>query len=218
MRTRKQFVFIVVVLAVMGFTAITPVPANAATLDPVTFSQDLYSLVLQGNDLLASMSRITLTSLALSTQLVQLESSVSDYLLKVGTVYKAVAAAVDTTTFSITNDMLISLQALSSISASLSSGLLSFSQTITTLAPITALSTLQASMEAMLALSADIGTMADRILEMADNILLMADNIGLMADRILATQVIQSDNVKVVTDAMLQSQKNTILLIAVFKL
>lgn len=215
----RKFLLPGVVIVVMLFGMAAPVvPADAATLDPVKFSQDLYTLVLQGNDLVAAMSKITLTTLNMATQLTQFESSVSTYLLNVGAVYKTVTAAVDTSTFSITNDMLTSLQALAGISASLSTGLQSFSQTVATLAPITVFTTLQTSMNAMLALSADIGTMADRILEMADNILLMADNIGLMADRILATQVIQSDNLKVVTDAMLQSQENAILLIAVFNL
>ena len=114
--------------------------------------------------------------------------------------------------------MLVPLQTLATITASLGSGLLTLSMSTVTLASSTGLTTLDSSMTAMLRLSDDIGTMADRILEMADKILIMADNIGLMADRILATQVIQSDNLKVVVDAALQSQQNTILLIAVFKL
>ena len=55
-------------------------------------------------------------------------------------------------------------------------------------------STLDVSTDSILALSADIGIMADRILEMADLILAMADNIGLTADQIIATQTLQSTN------------------------
>lgn len=194
------------------------VPAQAATLDTVKLTQDLNSLVLQGDDLVAAMTKITLSPLTMSTQLTTLETSAAAYLKNVGTVYQTVANALGTSVFSVTNEMLVPLQTLATITASLGSGLLALSQSTVTLAASTSFSTLQSSMTAMLRLSDDIGMMADRILEMADKILIMADNIGLMADRILATQVIQSDNLSVVVDAVLQSQENTILLIATFRL
>lgn len=194
------------------------VPAQAATLDTVKLTQDLNSLVLQGDDLVAAMTKITLSPLTMSTQLTTLETSAAAYLKNVGTVYQTVANALGTSVFSVTNEMLVPLQTLATITASLGSGLLALSQSTVTLSASTSFSTLQSSMTAMLRLSDDIGMMADRILEMADKILIMADNIGLMADRILATQVIQSDNLSVVVDAVLQSQENTILLIATFRL
>ena len=208
----------IIFLAVILITGLAAVPAHAATLDPVKLTQDLNTLVLQGNDLVAAMNKIVLSPLTMSTQLTTLETSAAAYLKNVGTVYQTVAAAIGTSTFSVTNEMLVPLQTLATITASLGSGLLTLSISTVTLAPSTGLTTLDSSMTAMLRLSDDIGTMADRIVEMADKILIMADNIGLMADRILATQVIQSDNLKVVVDAALQSQQNTILLIAVFKL
>ncbi len=52
--------------------------------------------------------------------------------------------------------------------------------------------TLKDGMTAMLQLSDDIGTRADRIGEMSDKILVMSDNIGVMADRILVSQQLQS--------------------------
>ena len=211
---RISIIFFAVIL-ITGFAA---VPAHSATLDPVKLTQDLNTLVLQGNDLVAAMNKIVLSPLTMSTQLTTLETSAAAYLKNVGSVYQAVAAAVGTSTFSVTNEMLVPLQTLATITASLGSGLLTLSISTVTLAPSTGLTTLDSSMTAMLRLSDDIGTMADRIVEMADKILIMADNIGLMADRILATQVIQSDNLKVVVDAALQSQQNTILLIAAFNL
>jgi hypothetical protein len=208
----------VIFFAVILITGLAAVPAQSATLDPVKLTQDLNTLVLQGDDLVAAMSKITLTPLTMSTQLSTIETSAAAYLKNVGTVYQTVANAVETSTFSVTNEMLVPLQTLATITASLGSGFLVLSQSTVTLASSTSLTTLQSSMAAMLRLSDDIGMMADRILEMADKILIMADNIGLMADRILATQVIQSDNLKVVVDAVLQSQQNSILLIAMFKL
>ncbi len=193
-------------------------PAHSANLDPIKLAQDLNLLVLQGNDLVAEMSKTVLTPLTMSTQLGRLESSTATYLKNVGTVYRSIANAVDSSTLSLTNEVLVPLQTLGAISASLSSGLLVLSQSTVSLAAITGLSSLQSSMATMLRLSDDIGVMANRILEMADKILIMADNIGLMADRILATQVIQSSNLRVVTDAILQTQQNTILLIATFNL
>lgn len=215
-RTRDKIC--IMFFAAILFTGLAAVPAQSAVLDTVKLTQDLNSLVLQGNDLVAAMSKITLTSSTMSTQLTTIETSAAAYLKNVGTVYQTVANAVGTSTFSVTNEMLVPLQTLATITASLGSGLLTLSQSTVTLAAGTSLTTLQSSMAAMLRLSDDIGMMADRILEMADKILIMADNIGLMADRIIATQVIQSDNLKVVVDAVLQSQQNTILLIALFKL
>lgn len=218
MYTRARNRISILFLAATLLVGIAVLPAHSATLDPIKLTQDLNTLVLQGNDLVAAMNKITLTPLTMSTLLASLESSSATYLANVGTVYKAVANAVGTSTFSVTNEMLVPLQALATITASLGEGLQALSQSTVLLAATTSFTTLQSSMAAMLRLSDDIGMMADRILEMADKILIMADNIGLMADRILATQIIQSDNLQVVVDAVLQSQQNAIMLIAMFKL
>jgi len=218
MLTKSKKRILTIVLSVVLLAGLGAVPATAATLDPVKFTQDLNTLVLQGNDLVASLSKITLTPFTMNSQLSSLALSTKTYLTNVGAVYKTVSGAVDTSTISMTNDMLVPLQALSSITASLGSGVFMLSQSIVTLAPSTSLATLDSSLTSLLRLSDDIGTMADRILEMADKILIMADNIGSMADKILATQVIQSNNLAVVTDAVLRSQQNVILLIAAFNL
>lgn len=73
---------------------------------------------------------------------------------------------------------------------------------------------IRSGLVAMLQLSRDIGTMADRILEMGDRILAMADNIGAMADRILATQRIQSANLAATQAALLVTQQNMVTLTA----
>lgn len=77
--------------------------------------------------------------------------------------------------------------------------------------------TLLDGITAMLQLSDDIGTMADRIGEMADNILVMADNIGEMADRILVTQDLQGQNVALTMDAILQTQSNVLAVVSVIE-
>ena len=49
-----------------------------------------------------------------------------------------------------------------------------------------------------------------------DKILLMADNIGILSERILATQIIQGENLQRVTDANLQTQTNSLILANLF--
>lgn len=68
--------------------------------------------------------------------------------------------------------------------------------------------------QAMLQLSTDIGSMADRIGEMADRIVATEELIGDMADRIVLTQQIQSQNLDVIQQNILKAQENfnTILL------
>ena len=61
---------------------------------------------------------------------------------------------------------------------------------------------------AMLRLSDDIGTMADRIGEMADRIVATELQIGVMADRILETQSLQNVNVAMTQANLLKAQEN----------
>lgn len=75
--------------------------------------------------------------------------------------------------------------------------------------------TIKSGLDAMLQLSSDIGSMADRIGLMADKILLMSDNIGTMADRILETQRIQSENLALTHNTILQTQTNMLELVSV---
>ncbi len=187
-----------------------------AALNPANFTDDLNQLVVDGNLLLASMESVTLKSLTMTSQLATLEDSTQLYLDNVGAVYRTVSASTDNTTMSLTNEMLVPLQTLSTITASLTQSLTGLAGQIAVLSSFTSLSTLESSLTSMLRLSDDIGVMADRILEMSDQILIMADNIGIMADRILATQIIQGDNLQVIVDASLATQKNILLLFSMF--
>ncbi|MBU0943075.1 MAG: hypothetical protein KJ804_12035 [Proteobacteria bacterium] len=181
-------------------------------LNPANFTTNLEQLVIDGNNLLANMENVTLSSFTMAAQLSTLENSTQLYLESVGDVYKSVATSTDNTTMDLTDEMLIPLQTLSTITASLTHSLVALSRQMTLLSAVTSATTIEASLASMLRLSDDIGVMADRILEMADKILIMANNIGLMADRILATQIIQSDNLKVLVDASLETQKNILLM------
>lgn len=213
MKVRKSFRAILVLAVMVAGSA--AVPAQAA-VSPSTLTIDLNNLVTQGSTLVATMSKLVLTPLTASSQLSQLETSVAAYQASVTTVYNTLAGG--TGTFSVTTEMLTALQSLAAINATLGTGTAALSQSMVLIAPMTFFSTLQSSMTTMLRLSDDIGVMANRILEMADKILAMADNIGAMADRILATQVIQNTNIKLIVDAILQTQQNAIVLTATFKL
>jgi len=68
--------------------------------------------------------------------------------------------------------------------------------------------------EAMLQLSTDIGTMADRIGEMADRIVETEYEIGYMADRIVTTQELQNSNVAATQANILQAQANFLAVLA----
>lgn len=199
-------------LAIIFMTGITNVHA---ALDTTTLTGDIDSLILQGNDLLVSINATALTSLSMSSQLSTIETDVTSFQTQVSSVYDTVVAQ-SGTSFSLSDDLLVAFQTLSTVSSSLANATLGLGLQITDLASTTSASTLDSSLTAMLRLADDIGLMADRILEMADKILIMADNIGLMADRIVATQIIQSNNLKLVIDATLQTQTNTIELIQLF--
>ncbi len=68
--------------------------------------------------------------------------------------------------------------------------------------------------QAMLQLSTDIGTMADRIGEMADRIVETEFQIGYMADRIVTTQTIQNANVTATQANIVQAQANFLAVLA----
>lgn len=111
-------------------------------------------------------------------------------------------------------DILSALEALLVTSAGLSSEALRLSTDMQLFYETSNKLTIKEGLNAMLQLSADIGTMADRIGEMADNILVMSDNIGLMADRILVTQEIQGENLRLTGDTLLQTQNNIMTLVS----
>jgi len=206
----KQLIIGLFVAFLLNFST----PAMAA-LDANGFTAELDALVLQGNDLLARSNGTLLTSVTLANQIAGLETAVNSYQANVLTTYDSVIAATGAS-LSLTSEMLVVLQTLSTVSLSLANSFTELTVQIAGLAASTSVSALDSSLRAMLRLSDDIGLMANRILEMADKILVMADNIGLMADRILATQIIQNDNIKLVVDATLATQGNVIKLISLF--
>ncbi len=186
-----------------------------AAIDISTLTSNINELTLHGEDLLATIKTTTLTATTVSSQIDSIEADVSNFQSQVITTYDSVLIEAGTTA-SLTDDLLLAIQSLITVNTSLANAVQDLTIQLANIASSTSLSALDSSLTAMLRLSDDIGLMADRILEMANKILVMADNIGLMADRIIATQIIQSDNLALIVNATLQTQINTIELIKLF--
>lgn len=170
---------------------------------------DLQALVTQANSINTLLSDMSLNSDNSCTELGNAIASVETMTSSVDVVSSGLAAPV-----SMDLDVLNALDNLTITSASISASLPLLSTDIISISTVSSQADIQASLDAMLKLSDDIGEMADRILEMADKILVMADNIGLMADRILLTQQIQSTNMALTQSTILTTQQNIILLSA----
>ncbi len=168
---------------------------------------DLDTLVADLDLISTDLNAITIQNGTACTDLGTLNTSIEDYIVSLETVTAQLAAPL-----SLTTEDLISLDALSNRVLSMASGSSTLSWDLLSIENTYDLVEYRAALSAMLRLSDDIGTMADRILEMADRILVMADNIGLMADRILITQQLQSSNVALTQAAILVTQQNMVAL------
>ncbi len=167
---------------------------------------DLQDLSIQGQTLNNELSAFTFNQESSCMKLGTLNRSIEDY-----------AAALKSTTetmpsFSVTEADLTVLDDLSVIVKNMGSESLRLTAEMNTIEDVAELFEYRAGLSAMLQLSNDIGTMANRILEMSDRILIMADNIGLMADRILITQQIQNTNIALTQASILTTQQNMVLL------
>ena len=141
------------------------------------------------------------------TQLGTLNTTIEDYMDSMEMVYQQMTAPL-----SITAEDMTSLDDLTTLSVNMAGEAVRLSWELRTLDDVADLFEYRTALSAMLRLSDDIGTMADRILEMADRILIMADNINLMADRILATQRLQYNNMAILQNSLLTTQKNMVAL------
>jgi hypothetical protein len=197
---------LLVLLAVFAFSPFNT--ANAGKPAPApSLATSLANLVTQGNAVDAQLAGITLTSTNSCTELGSASTSVRNWLTATQTVYAGI-----TTALTIDTATLTSLDDLSNLSVSVANRTKTLSQSLTTLETTTDLFEYEASLAAMLRLSNDIGSMADRVGEMADRILVMGNNIGIMADRILITQQLQNSNVVLTQNSILTTQQNMVAL------
>ena len=197
-------VFALSLLVLIGYG---PIPGYAAKPSPPTLATQLEDLVTQGTAVDSQLAGISLTQDNSCTELGTANTSVADYLNSIENVLAGITAPLTIDTASLT-----SLDDLSSLSVTIADSARNISLDLNTISSGADLVEYQASLSAMLRLSDDIGTMADRILEMANKILLMADNIGVMADRILITQQLQNSNVALTQASILTTQQNIVAL------
>lgn len=188
-----------IVAVVLAIASVTSAQASLTT--------DLQGLVTQAAALRSSLSAISVNQGGTCTELGALNRSIEDYLTSIQVVTGQISSPL-----TLTVEDLTALADLSGIAQNLASDSVRLSLELRILDGDVNLFEYRAALSAMLRLSADIGSMADRILEMADRILVMADNIGLMADRILATQQLQNANIALTQGSLLVTQQNMIAL------
>ena len=196
-------------LALIGLTSwllVASLSAQASTL-----SVQLTDLANQSDTIDMQLASTTITSDNSCSELAMANTSIQDLIISI----EAVTAGL-TSPLTLTTEDLTSLDDLSNLSRSMANSINSMSLDINSISDLAELFEYQASLAAMLQLSDDIGTMADRILEMANKILIMADNIGLMADRILITMTLQNTNIALTQSSMLSTQQNMITLSGTF--
>jgi hypothetical protein len=172
-----------------------------------SLTTDLQGLVTQATAIRAQIAAMQIPSPSACVDLKSLDTSIETFTANVA----QVSAAIPTSVTLSTTD-LDSLDELSRLARETSSSAALLSQQLRNLDDLATLFEYRTSLAAMLRLSDDIGTMADRILEMADRILVMSTNIGTMADRILATQRLQNQNIALIQSAMLTTQTNMVAL------
>lgn len=190
------------VLLALGLLLVAPSASSASQL-----ATDLAALVTQGQAINTHIAAINLTTATGCSDLGNASQLLSDFIVATESVKAGIAAP-----FSVDAESLTALNELSLLNVSIAGHIKNLSFNLNTLSTSTDLIDYSAMLSAMLRLSTDIGTMANRIGEMADRILVMADNIGLMADRILVTQQLQSANLAAVQNAMLVTQQNAVIL------
>lgn len=172
-----------------------------------SLTTDLQGLVAQLTSIKTQIGAIQIPSASACADLKSLNTSIESFASNINQVNTAIP-----TSLTLTSTDLTSLDDLSTLARATSADAAYLSQQLRNMDGVSAVFEYRTALAAMLRLSDDIGTMADRILEMSDRILVMADNIGLMADRILATQRLQNQNIALIQSAMLSTQTNMVAL------
>ncbi len=178
-----------------------------------TYNLTLEQLVLDGQLLAARMAAVVLSPWTMKTQLSAVATDVHAFLDKVKAAQATMVQNSGTSTTYLNTTPLLNLGNLSTMLTSLAMAMDGYVLAIDSLDAMTSSTTLSASLKSMLQMSADIGIMANRILEMGDLTLAMADNIGMTADQIMATQQLQSVNVATTQASILAAQELAIAII-----
>ncbi len=177
-----------------------------AVIEDSSYNASFDSLIANGGLLAARMSAVVFNPLTLDQQLAAVATDVRTFLDQI----KAVNGTIETDganmTLVQTADALTKLTSTAAMLNGLSTALDGYVIALGGVQAVTSSTRLKPSLKSMLQLSADIGSMANRILEMADQILAMADNIGMQADQILATQAAMNGSVATTQSSILGAQ------------
>lgn len=177
-----------------------------AVIEDSSYNASLDSLIANGGLLAARMSAVVFNPLNLDQQLAAVATDVRTFLDQVKAVNGTIEADGGNMTLVQTADALTKLTSTAAMLNGLSTALNGYVVALGGVQAITSSTRLKPSLKSMLQLSADIGGMANRILEMADQILAMADNIGMQADQILATQTAMNGSVATTQYSILNAQ------------
>lgn len=188
----------------IGLLLAVPRLANATLLT------DLQSLGSQASSLKTTLAAIQVTGDEACAAVADANQQARDLVAGLDAVNASLAAPLQ-----VDADVLTAIDQLTVTGLGLANEALRLSTALKTFAAAADSLTIRNGLNAMLQLSGEIGAMADRIGAMSDKILVMADNIGLMADRILETQQLQSDNLTLTVQSVLQTQTNALSLVQV---
>lgn len=186
--------------------------------DTATYNVNLQTLVNDGNALAVRLAAVVLNPLNVRTEMQRAATDVAAYAARVQLFNSTINTGSAGSTFYISQDSLLALGNMSVTLNSIGTAVRAYSVAINGIASLTSKTNLRDATRSMLSLSADIGTMSNRILEMSDLILAMADNIGLQADQILVTQQLQNTNIAATQASILSAQTVAIGLFATFHL
>lgn len=189
--------------------------AVVSVIEDASYSFSIATLIAEGEELAARMQAVVLKPWTMATELARVAADVRTFLGQVKGLQGAVAAGAAAGTFTVSPTGLVELTNLSAMLAGLGTAVDGYVVAIGGLEAITTAPTLEDSLRSMLQLSADIGVMANRILEMGDVILAMSDNIGMQADVILATQAATNADIAGVQGSILAAQSFAVTLFAV---
>lgn len=177
-----------------------------SVVETSTNDLSLTKLKADGDLLVAQLSAIILNPLTMKTQLKTAASNVRTYLDEVKSAQATILNQSVHSTSYISTASLINQQNITIMLSSMATVINGYTVAINSLKTVTSRQSLSDSLKSMLQMSADIGLMANRILEMGDVILAMSDNIGMVANQSLVAQQIQSTNIATTQASVLATQ------------
>lgn len=180
--------------------------AIVSVVETATTDLSISQLITEGNLLAVKLSAIVLNPFTMKSQLEYAATSVRSYLDKIKATHATVLVQSTDSTSYVSSASLLYQQNLVIMTTSLGTVLEGYMVAVSGLQAITSSPNLADSLKSMLQMSADIGLMANRILEMGDVILAMADNIGMAADQILVAQQLQTANLATTQASVLAAQ------------